>query len=635
MNKNKRIETAHRSALTELVADIVNLPMFDTHTKRVIAFACLYTRIFKGEDNITYITALSTGGLNKPPTDHAIYKLATKLNAALHIIKDDDGDLVFNQANGTLSEKWQADMVNIAHAMEAITPPAFLPSQEAINLTYPTHGCGTPLINTTKKFGNQSINDMPLVYKALNVLQAQEFKLNRDMIDLHNLPVGIEHGKNYSARHIMLTNTEAFKNTFHFRYTMDYRGRVYCRALFANTQGDSFAKAFIEFAETKPLGQHGYSALKIHFANCSGHDKLSFDDRLAWANETGLLKAFRMAKCEGDWKLIEPLIEDNKHAYEEYAAACEYLRAFKHIREGNDVRKFLSRLITHQDATNSGFQFGAALTGDRETAEDVNITATQTRSTAPADLYKKMAYNLQRLLQGSGLLKKLPTIDRSFCKTPIMVTGYGAGIKAVMRDVDTYLKKKGIVIDEAILDELSPYMKDALKQTASAMVDTTQVMHNHAKTICESGAETIEWSAPDGFKIIQQKRDNSGRKIELGNKQVTFLKFKVGEKDPIDEAGMTKALPPNFIHSMDAQMLRTAALGCDNADIAFAPIHDSFGTHAGSFFELNTILKLAFVQTMDYNWYSEFCEANNLPIDNIRSGDYNHRECLQSVYMFS
>lgn len=640
MNHSKRLQTAHRTALTELVSDIVNLPVFDSHEKQVLAFACLYSRIFKGETDIAYITALAAGGLNKQNNNYALYQKALKMNAHMHNFSDEDGDLVFNQATGGLSVKWTADIVNIAHALEAVTPESFLPTSKIQQLSFPSHGNGVPLINTARKFGYQMPKDMPKAYAALNALQAQEFRLSPDILALKNLPISLDISKNYSARHIMLANMDAFKDTFHFRYTMDYRGRVYCRSILANTQGDSFAKASITFAESKPLGKYGMSALRIHFANCSGHDKLSFTDRLLWATGKGMIKAYKMVATEGNWDNIAPLIEDHKHAYEEYTAACELVRADQWAMKGNDITIFESPLITHQDATNSGFQFGAALTSDRETAEEVNITARLTKHDKPADLYNKMAINLNKLLKPSELLPKLTklkiAIDRSFCKTPIMVTGYGAGIKAVIRDVTKYLlKQKNITLEEDLQEELKPYMKDALQQTASAMVDITKVMHTHAKEVVNSGLETIEWTCPDGFRVIQQKRDNSGRKIELSNGQTTFQKQSKGHKDPIDEAGMTKALPPNFIHSMDAQMLRTASIECQLKDIHFAPIHDSFGTHAGSFFELNTVLKQAFVDTMDYDWYQEFCQANQLTGVNIKTGDYEAKECLKAVYMFS
>ena len=49
-----------------------------------------------------------------------------------------------------------------------------------------------------------------------------------------------------------------------------------------------------------------------------------------------------------------------------------------------------------------------------------------------------------------------------------------------------------------------------------------------------------------------------------------------GQPDPLKHAA---SLPPNLIHSLDASVVHKVAVRCAQADIALAPIHDSFGTH--------------------------------------------------------
>ena len=642
-----RIEQANRTALTHLVSDIVNLPVFDTREKQTIAFSCIFTRLFKVDNDITYITAMAAGGLNKPKTDFAIYIEATRVNALIHNFRDVDGDLVFNQSTGILSEKWQSDMSSVAVALEKSMPDTFLPTKEPTNLRFPRHTTGVQLINTNKKFAWQTPKDMPKAYEALNALQSEGYILSMDMRTLRNLPIALDIGKNYAARQIMLNNMEAFQDEIFFRYTLDYRGRAYARSIIINPQGDSFSKACLESSVSKPLGKYGLGALAIHFANTSGQDKLSFNERILWARTEGIVKASFFVQAGGDWRKIEPYIDDPKHAFEEYCAGMEYYRAW----HSGDKENYESRLMLHQDATNSGFQFGAALTGDRATASLVNITPDLTSKDAPADLYGVMAKHLTDYIveQDQTLTDWLPAIDRNFCKKPIMTTGYGAGITTIMTGSENKKGSQGILqyMEKLIavkpelrhlverVEELKPAIEYALGKTASAMLTITETMHQHAKDIVDLGSETIEWTTPDGFVCIQQKRDNQGRRIELANGATTFEKLKRGSKDPIDSEGMTRALPPNFIHSMDAQMLRTAGLAAKAAGIAFVPIHDSFGTHAATFFELNTVLRESFVDTMSYDWYGSFCDHNNVQPDLSILGDYEHTEALRAIYMFS
>ena len=98
---------------------------------------------------------------------------------------------------------------------------------------------------------------------------------------------------------------------------------------------------------------------------------------------------------------------------------------------------------------------------------------------------------------------------------------------------------------------------------------------------------------------------------------------------------MSRALPPNFIHSMDAQLLRTAAIMAVGNNIAYVPIHDSFGTHAADFWSLNDILKKSFVETMSYDWYSNFCTSNDVKPTLKIVDSYDYHEAANVAYMFS
>jgi DNA-directed RNA polymerase len=69
---------------------------------------------------------------------------------------------------------------------------------------------------------------------------------------------------------------------FYYVYTMDWRGRVYPSGADLTPQGDDSAKALLEFAEGKPIGDAGFYWLAVQLANTYGHDKVSNDDRVKW-----------------------------------------------------------------------------------------------------------------------------------------------------------------------------------------------------------------------------------------------------------------------------------------------------------------------------------------------------------------
>lgn len=74
----------------------------------------------------------------------------------------------------------------------------------------------------------------------------------------------------------------------------------------------------------------------------------------------------------------------------------------------------------------------------------------------------------------------------------------------------------------------------------------------------------------------------------------THLRKPTGELDVNKQAS---AMAPNFIHSMDATALRMTLNACAAVGITdFAAVHDSYGTHAENYAEMNRILREQFVK---------------------------------------
>ena len=49
--------------------------------------------------------------------------------------------------------------------------------------------------------------------------------------------------------------------------------------------GSDICRGLLKFSEKKPLGKRGLYWLKVHLANLFGVNKVSFDARVAWADE--------------------------------------------------------------------------------------------------------------------------------------------------------------------------------------------------------------------------------------------------------------------------------------------------------------------------------------------------------------
>jgi len=91
----------------------------------------------------------------------------------------------------------------------------------------------------------------------------------------------------------------------------------------------------------------------------------------------------------------------------------------------------------------------------------------------------------------------------------------------------------------------------------------------------------VTWTTSDGFHVTHIKQK------ELKPKQVSCLLpnsrretviYKKSFSDDINPVKMKSAISPNYIHSLDAELLRRVAIGMKNLNVVNTDwIHDSFG----------------------------------------------------------
>merc|ERR1712232_1175128 len=164
----------------------------------------------------------------------------------------------------------------------------------------------------------------------------------------------------------------------YFPHNIDFRGRAYPIPPHLNHIGDDVCRGLLMFADPKPLGEEGEYWLKISLANLLGKDKLPFQERIAYIDESK------------DWILQvadDPLGEANlprwidapDGPWQTLARILELADAWR----SPDVRTFLSSQPVHLDGSCNGLQHYAALGRDEEGAKAVNLTP----SDKPQDVY--------------------------------------------------------------------------------------------------------------------------------------------------------------------------------------------------------------------------------------------------------
>jgi DNA-directed RNA polymerase len=286
--------------------------------------------------------------------------------------------------------------------------------------------------------------DMPMVYAALNHIQATAWRVNGPLLDIMaevyrsgGTWAGIPDGRDMelplkpadidtndqarkdwrakaAAVYEVNTHSRSARSTFntirfmaedmreydriYMPYTLDFRGRIYAVPML-NPQGADYTKALLQFGEAKQLGENGYRWLLIHGANLAGVDKVTFEERSAFI-QAHMDEVLAIAK--------DPI--SNRQWVDGFAKGCVYeknpgdgididkpwqflawclemaeLNAW--VEQGNAVEDFESRTPIALDGSCSGIQHYSMALKDPVGGRAVNIVPGE----KPSDIYQMVA----------------------------------------------------------------------------------------------------------------------------------------------------------------------------------------------------------------------------------------------------
>jgi len=428
---------------------------------------------------------------------------------------------------------------------------------------------------------------------------------------------------------------------FYYPHNIDFRGRAYPIPPYLNHMGADHCRGLLTFAKGKELGETGLRWLKIHLANVFGYDKASLKERECFA-QNHIDKIYETASnpLKGSrWWL-------NAEDPWQFLAACMEL---KNALESPDPLKFVSHLPIHQDGTCNGLQHYAALGGDVWGAKQVNLEPGDRPAdvyTAVADLVKKsIAEDKERGNLYAEVLEG--RITRKIVKQTVMTNVYGVtyvGAQAQVRKALTSLYSD-LPNDESVHPGvLSAYIATKIFTALSNMfrgahdiqywlgecasrITLCVTPEQISRTVAEAGQkaslskaklaskrankrassnESLQFTDPSQFKssviwtnplhmpVVQPYRKSKNRIIHTKMQQVTLSE--PHRANPVSRRKQLQAFPPNFIHSLDASHMLLSALQCDELDLSFAAVHDSFWTHASDIDAMNAVLRDTFIR---------------------------------------
>lgn len=249
----------------------------------------------------------------------------------------------------------------------------------------------------------------------------------------------------------------------------------------------------------------GLDYLKIDIANNFGLDKLTWYERINWFDKN------------------EAKIDDLIPAAKEPALFYAGIKAYRDVQANKPIGYMVSL-----DATSSGLQLLAALTGDTVAARLCNVVDTGRREDAYTRVYNHML----------GIIKDTAKISRESTKNAIMTALYSS------KSIPKQVFGEGALLDVfyGSLKELAPAAWE-LNETMVALWDPNTLKHS--------------WILPDNFHVHVKVMAPVRETVHFLNEPFDVF-YNVNAAMPEG-----RSLGANTIHSIDGMIVREMTRRCD------------------------------------------------------------------------
>lgn len=387
------------------------------------------------------------------------------------------------------------------------------------------------------------------------------WKRDQRKIDDHNAQL---YQNNWRTTETMFVARKyADEPVFWIPWSFDYRGRVYPQCTTLNPQGTDFDKSLLYFVDEGPVNEYW---LAWHVATTYGNDKLSHDDRVQWTRENTALIT-RIAEDPistiSEWENLNEQGKPNGEPWCFLAAAIEYHQCCI------ACTKTTSGLPVGIDATCSGLQHLASMTRDRVAAKEVNVVRGD--EDKPSDGYKTVAQASIKYIDDPDIH---PYMNRKVTKRTVMTTPYGVSRDSARDYIKKALKEEGfdLSIPGRLGKVVDAVYRHAMPEVFEGPVKVMSWLQETAVVLLQN-KETIEWTTPSGFRVIQDLRHPLTKRIEtmiMGSVVRAEVGNGFGKPCVQDHVG---AIAPNLVHSLDASLLHLLFTDPD-VDYPFTVIHD-------------------------------------------------------------
>lgn len=383
-----------------------------------------------------------------------------------------------------------------------------------------------PVITKWKNRHNGYLN-----YAALNAAQRTQYTIDGFILTRFGNPTPPAKRQRFEE---IATYALLLGRPFHYVWQYDSRGRMYSHGYHMDVQSTEYKRALHNFAKTELLTKEGEQELFYALAEAGGQRRKTFAEQV----ECGEM-FYEMFEpdyiADGSVDLDDAFFE--AYGVKERISFTKYLKALlEHFVDGVETGVMISR-----DATASGIQISAALSGCPVTAELANLTST-IRNCPYTHVLGVMD---TRLGEGQG-------IDREVGKNCLM-THYYCSISTPEKSLTpTQLG--------TFYDVIGGIFKGP-ELVMAAVVDAWDDL------------DTFAWTLPNGHRANVKRSVVHAVDIEWHGAQFPY-EFSVHAPD-----GNYRHLVANIIQGFDGYIAQEMQLMAEYQGFDIASNHDSFATH--------------------------------------------------------
>lgn len=490
-----------------------------------------------------------------------------------------------------------------------------------------------------------SQQDIPLPPKPADIDTNKESRVlwKREAAKTYTKNIKLRSRRMQQVKLMWLAEKFQKESAIYFPHQLDFRGRLYAVPSYLNPQGSDMAKALLEFAEGKPVGETGLYWLMIHAANSYGADKCSLADRVKWSEDH--LKAIIAVA-------LNPMTE---RWWTSADKPWQFLAVCLEIQAAMINPNYVSHLPVSVDGTCNGLQNFSAMLRDEVGGAATNLLPSQ----LPQDIYARVAEVTRLKVEaeaqaGDAMAQGWLSFgfDRKATKRPVMVLPYGGTLYSARQYLIEYIE------DRVGKNEVAPWgdryfiaasylSKHVWKSIGEVVVAARAAMDWLQVTASLAASEElpVNWTTPVGFPVLQAYPNMKLREVRTMLGQRTVKHLLQEEMDTLDRGRQSSGIAPNFVHSMDAACLMLSVHRCRAAGIhSFAMVHDSYGTHAADMTAMSVCLREAFVEMYQQDVLEAFRNSiaaglsektlEKLPLVPAK-GNLDLELVKQSVYFFA